>query len=88
MTTDSHLAKARSAVVDRCTEALDKLAHFFVGEPDDRVRARLELTRDNLERELSPTLGSEGAAAFALACVTAVMDRKHQLEAGSQLGVA
>lgn len=73
--------------VMRATEAAADLALFFVGEPDDKMEAALEQTRENLARNLAETLGAKNAERFASAFVSTVAGHRAKIEARIRLGV-
>ena len=66
--------------IARCVAAVEEMALSFVGEPDDRVAASLEVCRQNLTQQLAAEIGAENAAAVADAMVKAVMGQKAYLE--------
>jgi hypothetical protein len=69
------------AFIHKVAEAASTLAIVMVDRPDDEVRAQLDITRANLERDLAPEMGAKGATEFADIFCRAVMGEKHEREA-------
>jgi hypothetical protein len=66
--------------INRVVNATEDVAIALTGNPDHEVRARLQKTRVNLERDLSKTLGLEAAAVVADAFCRAVLGEKAERE--------
>jgi hypothetical protein len=73
-------------LISRLRDQAADLALFFVGEPDDKVRAHLNQTRANLERDLADTLGAKVAGQIAEGFCAAVMGRKREIERSASAG--
>jgi len=59
-------------LIGRLRDEAASLALFFLNEPEEKMLAALERTRNNLEAEFATILGAELAAAIAEAFVGAV----------------
>jgi len=73
--------------VNRVVNAAEDIAIAVTGKPDDEVRARLQVTRQNLQDDLTETLGAEVAAQVAEAFVSAVLGEKHERESLAARGL-
>ena len=67
-------------VICRLRDEAASLALFFLNEPEEKMLAALERTRNNLEAEIATILGAELAAAIAEAFVGAVAGHRRELE--------
>ena len=67
-------------LIGRLRDEAASLALFFLNEPEGKMLAALERTRNNLEAEIATILGAELAAAIAEAFVGAVAGHRRELE--------
>jgi hypothetical protein len=67
-------------LIGRLRDEAASLALFFLNEPEEKMLAALERTRNNLEAEIATILGAELAAAIAEAFVGAVAGHRRELE--------
>ena len=73
--------------VNRVVNAAEDIAIALTGKSDEEARARLQGTRENLERDLAPLLGAETAAQVADVFCLAVMGEKHERESLAAMGL-
>jgi hypothetical protein len=67
--------------INRAVNAAEDIAIAVTGKSDAEVRARLQESRENLTRDLSPLLGAPTATQIAEAFCDAVMGEKREREA-------
>jgi hypothetical protein len=67
-------------LIGRLRDEAASLALFFLNEPEGKMLAALERTRNNLEAEIGTILGAELAAPIAEAFVGAVAGHRRELE--------
>jgi hypothetical protein len=77
------MAFLSDADIDACIALADETARLYVGVAEHQALPSLCLLRQHLETELSDQFGDEVAAIVGEAFVTAVMERRAELEATS-----
>ena len=75
-------APGGAGLIESLTNAVKDLSLLYAHSPDDIARASLEAYIDKVKPELSEAVGAGTAANILEAFASAVMGRKHEIEAG------
>ena len=75
-------APGGAQLIESLTDAVKTLSLAYAGTPDEEAKAHLQTYIDKIQPELMEAVGAGTAAKILEAFASAVMGRKHEIEAG------